>query len=149
MSRVDRSTLRALRRRHDLLRRLRSFFDDRGFLEVMTPCLSAESMVDPHIEPWRAGPGPPPWSPGDTFYLQTSPELHMKRLLSAGSGSIYQVVSAFRAGERGPWHHPEFTMAEWYGVGHDLWTGMTLSGELVSLLLECEAAETRILRELF
>ena len=132
--------LAALRQRHDLLRRLRSFFDARGFLEVTTPCLSSETMIDPHIEPWQVPPLRA--SPGGTCYLQTSPELHMKRLLSAGAGSIYQIGPAFRAGERGPWHQPEFTLAEWYRTGDDMAAGMTLLGDLIADLLDCDRPQT-------
>ncbi|MGD9298233.1 MAG: EF-P lysine aminoacylase EpmA [Thiohalocapsa sp.] len=107
------ASLAALKARGHLLAELRSFFSERGVLEVETPILSAASNLDPAIEPLYldadlTGAGAQRW------YLQTSPEFPMKRLLAAGSGPIYQVCKVFRADERGRRHHPEFTMLEWY-----------------------------------
>jgi lysyl-tRNA synthetase class 2 len=120
------ASLESLQKRADLLRRLRKFFDARGFVEVETPLLADEIIPELHIEPIRAG---------DRQFLQASPELHMKRLLAAGAKAIYQVTRSFRKDERGELHNPEFTIVEWYRVGDDLEAGMGLLDELVTVLL--------------
>jgi lysyl-tRNA synthetase class 2 len=127
-------SLEHLRRRAELLRQLRVFFERRGFWEVETPLLSADTVIDRHLDPIRvdcplgtATPRP--------YWLQTSPEYGMKRLLAAGATSIYQVTRAFRRDECGPLHNPEFTMVEWYRAGDDLADGMQLLAELADTLL--------------
>jgi lysyl-tRNA synthetase class 2 len=121
----------------ELLRRLRSFFDQRGFLEVTTPLLSADTVVDRHLDPLRVRLFADPRDPdkGRLLYLQTSPELHMKRLLAAGAEAIYQVTHAFRGAEQGTLHNPEFTMAEWYRRGDTMNEGIELLDELCQVLL--------------
>jgi lysyl-tRNA synthetase class 2 len=91
-----------------MLQNARHFFAERGVLEVDCPALSRFAPIDLHIEVMKVeGAG----------YLHTSPEYAMKRLLSAGMGDIYQIGHVFRAQEVGPYHNPEFTMAEWYRLG--------------------------------
>ena len=123
--------------RAGLLRRVRQFFDERGFLEVETPLLSADTVVDRHLDPLRVTLFDDPRTPavGRTLWLQTSPEFGMKRLLAAGATAIYQVTRAFRGGEIGRLHNPEFTMVEWYRCGDDYHAGMTLLAELAEALL--------------
>lgn len=115
----------ALQVRAAMLKAVRTFFDTRGYLEVETPVMLTDVVVDAHLNPFTVQ------TSHGTFYLQTSPEAGMKRLLAAGSGSIYQITRAFRAGERGERHNPEFTMIEWYGVDTDDFDQMTLTSELV------------------
>lgn len=124
----------ALQRRAAMLARLRAFFGEREVLEVETPLLSAETTLDPHLEPLSSRVDAPGID-GRRMYLQTSPELAMKRLLAAGSGSIYQVCKAFRGGERGRWHNPEFTILEWYRVGWDVHRLMREVAALIETLL--------------
>jgi elongation factor P--(R)-beta-lysine ligase len=128
-----------LKLRADLLRRTRDFFHGRGFLEVETPILSHDTVVDRHLDPLETtltGIGP-----AERLFLQTSPEFAMKRLLAAGSPSLYQITRAFRQGERGPRHNPEFTIVEWYEVGAGYDAGMRLLSELCEALLERGSAE--------
>ena len=104
----------ALRLRARVLRAIRAHFDARGVLEVETPILASRTVTDPSIESLVARD-----RTGRGWYLQTSPEFAMKRLLAAGSGSIYQITRAFRDGEQGRLHNLEFSMLEWYRVGFD------------------------------
>lgn len=132
------ATWERLRQRGQLLRRLRQFFDDRGFIEVDTPILSADTVIDRHLDPVPVTLAADPRQPdvGPRYWLQTSPEFGMKRLLAAGAQAIYQVTKAFRLAERGPLHNPEFTMVEWYRVGDDYQTGMQLLADLAEVMFE-------------
>lgn len=126
-----------LRQRGALLRRLRGFFDERNFLEVETPLLSADTVVDRHLEPIRVEPSTDrDANARSSKWLQTSPEFGMKRLLAAGGEAIYQVTRAFRSDEQGTLHNPEFTIAEWYRVGDGLEAGIELLAELSASLLD-------------
>jgi len=110
------ATLEALQQRAELLTRLRRYFAGQGVLEVETSLLSAAGNPDPHIPSFTTAPGPD----GEVSrYLNTSPEFAMKRLLAAGTGPIYQGCKAFRRGEQGKHHNPEFTLLEWYRPGFD------------------------------
>jgi len=128
------ATLAALRRRAGLLARTREFFAARGVLEVETPLLSAAGVSDPHIESLVTQVA----GMGGRFFLSTSPEFPMKRLLAAGSGDIYQLCKAFRDAERGRWHNPEFTLLEWYRAGFDDAAMMAEVEHLVARLLAPE-----------
>lgn len=109
------ASLAALGVRAELLAVARRYFADRGVLEVETPLLSVAGATDVHIESMRVAAA----GLGLHGFLNTSPEYAMKRLLAAGSGDIYQICHAFRDGERGRSHNPEFTLIEWYRVGFD------------------------------
>ena len=120
------ASIDAIRLRAGVLRAVREYFDARGVMEVETPVLSSGTVTDPSIESLVARE-----RGGRAWYLQTSPEFAMKRLLAAGSGSIYQITRAFRDGERGRHHNPEFSILEWYRVGFD---HHLLIGEVDALL---------------
>jgi len=124
-----------LRFRANWLHRVRQFFDQRDFLEVQTPLLSSDTVVDRYIEPLSV-PVTLPGGNRQTWYLQTSPEFAMKRLLARGAQAIYQITPAFRSGERGNQHNIEFTMLEWYRVGDDYQAGMDLLDQFAIELLQ-------------
>ncbi len=137
-----------LRRRADIVATVRAFFAERDVLEVETPCLSRATVTDLHLASLRLG--------GDVAtqrlrggFLQTSPEFHMKRLLAAGSGPIFQIARAFRDGESGRMHNPEFTMLEWYRPGWDHHRLMHEVGELLSTVLGVGPAERVRYRDVF
>lgn len=104
-----------LHERARLLQATRSFFVSQGFLEVETPIRIPAPAPEAHIEPERAA----------DWYLQTSPELCMKRLLAAGYPKIFQICKCFRRNERGAYHLPEMTMLEWYRANADYRALMT------------------------
>jgi lysyl-tRNA synthetase class 2 len=118
--------------RSELLSAIRVFFESRKFVEVQTPVLSADTVVDRYVEPIIVSDSSLPLNyRGDrNYYLQTSPEFAMKRLLVAGMKSIYQICPAFRRGDRGKLHNIEFTMLEWYRAGDNYNDGMKFLAEL-------------------
>ena len=125
------ASIAQLKQRAAVLMQVRRFFAERGVFEVETPLLSRYSVTDPHMQALSADN--PLVDKGDRYYLQTSPEYAMKRLLAAGSGAIYQLCKAFRRFESGSKHNPEFTLLEWYRPGFDYFQLM----DEVAALLEC------------
>jgi lysyl-tRNA synthetase class 2 len=136
-----RAPMENLIRRAELARALRAFFDQRRFVEVHTPILSRSCIIDRHLDPVRVV-GSEVLGPQctDIWFLQTSPEQSMKRLLASGMGSIYQLGPVFRSTELGSIHNPEFTMAEWYEVGAGFQQGLTTLDALCRTLLATEEA---------
>lgn len=125
------AALEVARARAELLALVRGFFTQRQVLEVETPVLGRHGAMDPYIDSLCV-------SPPHGGYLQTSPEYHMKRLLAAGYGPIFQVFRAFRAGEAGRRHNPEFTLLEWYRPDLGLDQLMQEVSDLVVAVLGCE-----------
>jgi len=145
------ASLQMLRRRAELLAQVRTFFIDRGFLEVETPLLSHDSVVDRHLDPLAVTLFSDPRQPekGQRLWLQTSPEFGMKRLLAAGASAIFQITRAFRGGETGSLHNPEFTMVEWYRAGDDYAAGMRLLADFAEAILGLGQPERLTYREAF
>ncbi len=133
--------------RAQLLMQLRAFFATRNFIEVETPILSADTVIDRHLDPLETQLAVPGGS--QRLYMQTSPEFALKRLLACGGQRIYQITKAFRQGEIGPRHNPEFTIVEWYRVGDDYAAGMQLLSDVAECLLQRGAAERLTYREAF
>lgn len=138
-----------LRRRAELLSQLRNWFAKREVVEVETPLLGATTSTDPNLKSVHAtldGAGCPQ---GGRRFLQTSPEHHMKRLLAAGSGRIYQLCKVFRDGEQGRLHNPEFTMLEWYEPGIDHHLLMRALEEMLVDIVACAPARRMSYQGLF
>ncbi|CNE76863.1 elongation factor P--(R)-beta-lysine ligase [Yersinia nurmii] len=138
-----------LLKRAAIMAEIRRFFADRGVLEVETPAMSQATVTDIHLSPFETrfvGPGA---ADGMTLYMMTSPEYHMKRLLAAGSGSIYQLGRSFRNEEAGRHHNPEFTMLEWYRPHYDMYRLMNEVDDLLQQILDCSSAETLSYQQAF
>ena len=149
------ASIQQLQKRAKIIQTIRHFFIKRGLLEVETPTLSQAGVTDIHLFCFKTFFIGPELSPtkqtlsGLPLYLQTSPEFHMKRLLSAGSGSIFQICKAFRNEESGRFHNPEFTLLEWYQVGFDHFLLMDEMDQLLQLVLNCETARRCTYQEVF
>ncbi len=124
-----------MRRRAAVVSAVRRFFDERGFVEVDTPVAARTVAPEPHLE----APVVELHAAGRvlTRYLQTSPELAMKRLLASGLDRIYQLAPAFRDGDFTALHRPEFRILEWYRRGEDV---ARLMDDCEGLLTEAAAA---------
>ena len=109
----------ALEQRARIIRKIRQFFSERGYLEVETPHRIPAPAPESHIDAVPSG----------KWFLHASPELCMKRMLAAGYEKIFQICRCWREGERGSQHIPEFTLLEWYRVRSDY----------LALMDECEA----------
>ncbi|MGB1298259.1 MAG: elongation factor P--(R)-beta-lysine ligase [Psychrobium sp.] len=143
------ANIETLRARSKIIATIRRFFDDKGVMEVETPTLSQATVTDVHLHTFDTtfvGPG---FADGQQLFMQTSPEFHMKRLLCAGSGAIYQLAKAFRNEESGRHHNPEFTMLEWYQPDYDHMTLINEVDELLQLVLGSQPCEIKSYQQVF
>jgi len=132
-----------LRQRAQLLANTRAFFAERRVLEIEAPLIASVSGTDPALDPISVS-----HAMGDG-YLLTSPEFPLKRLLSAGSGAVYALGKAFRSGERGRKHNPEFTMLEWYQPGYSLDQLIDEVAELFAVLIDMPTPKKLSYQQLF
>ena len=143
------ATVEALRLRAEVLANIRSFFAERGVLEVETPVLGAATVTDINLQSLISrfcGPGSPD---GRNLFLQTSPEFHMKRLLAEGCGPIWQLCKAFRNGEAGRRHNPEFSILEWYRPDWDHHRLMDEMDDLLGVILGTQRGQRLTYAEAF
>lgn len=136
------ASIEHLLKRAKIMKNIRQFFSDRGVLEVETPILSEFSVTDVYLSTFETQFLSPFEQEKKTLYLMTSPEYHMKRLLAAGSGAIYQLCKVFRNEEAGKRHNPEFTMLEWYRPYFDMYRLINEVDDLLQEILDCEPAES-------
>lgn len=116
-----------IKKRAALYQQIRSFMQERAILEVDTPILSHYCISDPYVESLQTTYVEP-------YYLNTSPEFCMKRLLAAEVESIYQIAHVFRGEEAGKRHNIEFTMLEWYRLGFDYYQLMDELADLLNII---------------
>jgi lysyl-tRNA synthetase class 2 len=135
-----------MRKRAALLSGLRQFFADRAILEVETPLLCRSGITDPAIEPFLVHSCDSLQQPR---FLQTSPEYAMKRLLAVWGEPIFQISKAFRDGEVGSRHNPEFSLLEWYRPGFDHHQLMAEVADLVRCCLGERELQMYSYRQLF
>jgi lysyl-tRNA synthetase class 2 len=126
-----------LQARGRILAALRDFFAARDFVEVDTPALQVSPGLEPHLQAFATALVDPGDGGVRPRYLHTSPEFAMKKLLVAGVPRLWQLAHAFRNGERGPTHHPEFALLEWYRAGA---TYRDLMDECAALVRACQEA---------
>ena len=140
------ATLKNLQHRTKVINTIRDFFILRGVLEVETPLLSRTSVTDPYIESLSVNIK---HGSSDKYYLQTSPEYAMKRLLAAYQCDIFQICKAFRQDEIGKCHNPEFTILEWYRINFDHHDLMDEVDALLQTILKTKKADRISYAELF
>lgn len=137
------ASLETIRQRSNILKNIRAFFEARGYLEIETPIASRHGVTDPYLAnlctTFRNEP----------YYLQTSPEYHMKRLLAVGSGPIFQIARVFRDDELGRWHQPEFSMLEWYQPHATHLDLMKETGDLIEALSGSQTLIVKTYQEVF
>ena len=136
------------KKRATIINNIRQFFAERDVVEVETPLLSAGTVTDVHLDAFSTTYAFNSVT-GSTLYLQTSPEFAMKRLLSSGYQSIYQLGKAFRNEDYGNNHNPEFTMLEWYRIGFDHHQLINEVSELLITILQCEQPSIITYQEAF
>ena len=112
---------RALELRATIIRAIRTYFEELGFLEVSTPIRIKAPAPELNIDT----------EPSGDHFLIASPELQMKQLVAAGFERIFQITKCFRRNERGDNHMPEFTMLEWYETGATMDTLKTRCTEIL------------------
>jgi lysyl-tRNA synthetase class 2 len=136
--------LTILRDRAHMLAEARSFFKERGVIEVDCPLLTQKASVDAHIDLI-----PALFDGKEKRYLHSSPEYGMKRLLAEGLGDCYQLAHVFRDGEYGAKHNPEFTLVEWYRLGNAFETFISETVNFLRLFLGELPTEVLTYRALF
>lgn len=126
---------------------IRAWFEDRGFVEVDTACLQASPGNEAHLHAFTTQIVGTDLA-RRALYLHTSPEFACKKLLTAGEDKIFTFAPVFRNRERGPLHHPEFTMLEWYRANAPYETVMNDSLALLEIAAAAAGADTFAYRDM-
>ena len=141
-----------VKRRSAILTQIRGFFQRKNVIEVETPSLSLGTVTDPFLDAFISKYNylsNSDINASTPLYMQTSPEFHMKRLLSSGYQCIYQICKAFRHEDFGHHHNPEFTILEWYRLGYDQHNLIAEVDELLSTVLGTEPCDKITYQTLF
>lgn len=136
--RLDRQPFLTARGR--IVRAVRGWFEARDFTEVETPAIQVSPGNETHLHAFATeaiGHG----GQRQALYLRTSPELTAKKLLASGEPRIFEVAKVWRNRERGPLHHPEFTLLEWYRAQEPYETVMDDCAALLALAAEQAGAD--------
>jgi lysyl-tRNA synthetase class 2 len=131
-----------------ILQKIRIFFAEKDILEVETPLLCSGTVTDVYLDAFECN-YTYTHLPSKKFYLQTSPEFSLKRLLASGYGDIFQLSKAFRDEECGRHHNAEFTLLEWYRLGFDHLELMDEVAELLTFILSCDGVDKITYQQLF
>lgn len=121
--------------RNALMRDVRAFFYDQGYIEVETPIRLKIPCMELHIDA----------EPSGDHFLRTSPEIFHKQLLASGHERIFEVGKCFRSGELGPLHNPEYTMLEWYQANTDYMGILEQTKALISTVWKDVSMDWKIL----
>ena len=123
-----------LKSRDKIIKEVRKYFSDMGYLEIETPVLSPSLIPESHLEVFSTK-SINPYKGEKEFYLTPSPEIWMKKLLAEGSGPVFQITKSFRNSEQtGRYHNPEFTMLEWYSTNADYKDSIMITENLLEKL---------------
>jgi len=143
---ISQNLIQVLKQQSILINKIRNFFQTRAVLEVQTPILYPAPVTDPYIDAFEVELS---FKKQQKYYLQTSPEYAMKRLLAAGSGPIYQICKVFRNEPSATKHHPEFLMLEWYRPGFSEEKLIQEVSELLTLILGTPALKSLTYKSCF
>ena len=125
-----------------ILRAFRQLFEQQDFVEVETPILQVSPGNEAHLHAFATERLGTDGSPQGKLYLHTSPEFACKKLLAAGEERIFTFARVFRNRERGPLHHSEFTLLEWYRARRPYESLMDDCAELLALAAEAVETDT-------
>ncbi|MBN1551352.1 EF-P lysine aminoacylase GenX [bacterium] len=125
-----------LKKRSEILHETRQFFYNRDFIEVETPSLVVSPGFEPTLQAFRTKYFGMDRAIAKKMFLPTSPEFHMKKLLARGYEKIFQICRAYRNGEIGRYHNPEFTILEWYRANENYDSVMSDTENLISQVAE-------------
>ena len=123
--------LENIQARAEIITNIRNFFANKNILEISTPLLREHSVTDPFIDSIKT----------DAGFLQTSPEYAMKQFIAEHNCDCMQICKAFRSGESGKLHNPEFTILEWYRIGFDHHQLMQEVDQLLQNILKTDVSQ--------